>query len=259
VALNGASTAAPSFTTPSHPTLLTFSLVVKGGSNSSAPDVVKVRVPSSDPTPAAIAGANQSVSAGATVSLNGSESWDPNSLPLLYFWSQTGGPAVALAGAGTATPTFTASAGPATLSFALTVSNGSQTSTASTVAVEVKAVAQPSSSSTAAPQSPSRSGRSSLKSKAESRVRLSRSTVRLKVGRSSRQVVKVLPKPARVKCVGALPKGARCRVTAKRDLVVEGTARVKRAGIYRLSVHVSGPEGTAQRPLVVRVGHSNRR
>jgi len=137
VALSGANTDTPSFTTPAHPTLLTFSLTVKDGSTSSAPDVVKVRVPSSDPTPTAVAGSTQTVGSGATVTLDGSGSWDPNSLPLNYAWLQTAGPAVTLSKSSTEKPTFVAPAGPATLKFSLAVSNGTQTSALSTVTVNV--------------------------------------------------------------------------------------------------------------------------
>jgi hypothetical protein len=255
VNLSGSGTPSPSFLTPPHPTLLTFSLVVRSGLSSSLPDVVKVRVPSSDPTPVAIAGAGQSVSAGATVGLNGSESWDPNSLPLQYSWGQVDGPSVALSGAATPTPSFTAPAGAATLRFSLTVSNGTQTSGPATVTVDVSAAQSSSPSGTP----PSRGGGSSLGSKREPRVRLSRSTVKLKVGKSSRHLVKVLPKQSKVRCVGSLPRGARCRVTGRRDVVVAGSPKLRRAGTFRLWVKVNGPEGFAQRALTVVVGRSNRR
>lgn len=262
VTLSGAGTPSPSFVTPPHPTLLTFSLVVRAGLTSSAPDVVKVRVPGSDPNPAAVAGPDQSVLAGAGVGLDGSQSWDPNSLPLQYAWTQTSGPGVALSGAATATPSFVAPAGPATLKFSLTVSNGTQTSAPAAVTIEVKE--KPGSPPN--PEGPSGDGPSggppggsSLWSKQESRVRLSRTKVSLKVGKANRHLVKVLPKQSKVKCVGALPRGARCRVTARRDVVVEATAKLMRKGKFQLWVNVSGPEGAAKRPLTVVVGGSNRR
>ena len=141
VTLSGADTSAPSFTTPSHPTLLTFALTVKKGATTSAPDVVRVRVPSEDPTPTAVTGSAQTVESGAGVTLDGSGSWDPNSLPLQYAWLQTSGPAVVLSGSSTAKPTFTAPTGPATLKFSLAVSNGNQTSALATATVNVKGVA----------------------------------------------------------------------------------------------------------------------
>src|SRR5262249_2118298 len=108
VTLTRANTATPSFTTPSHATGLAFSLTVSDKPGSSKADTVNGKVPGSDPTPAAVAGAEQQVSSSATVTLDGSESWDPNGLALQYAWLQTGGPAVTLSGSSTAKPTFTA-------------------------------------------------------------------------------------------------------------------------------------------------------
>ncbi|MGE0506560.1 MAG: PIG-L family deacetylase [Solirubrobacterales bacterium] len=141
VALSGANTSAPSFTTPSHPTVLTFSLTVSDKTGSSKPDPVTVRVPGTDPTPAAVVGPEEQVSSSATVTLDGSESWDPNGLALQYAWIQTGGPTVTLSGSSTAGPTFTAPVGPASLTFALVVSNGTQTSAPATAEVKVAGIA----------------------------------------------------------------------------------------------------------------------
>ena len=141
VVLTGANTATPSFTTPSHPTVLTFSLTVSDKTGSSKADTVTVRVPSSDPTPTAVAGAEGQVSSTATVTLDGSESWDPNGLSLQYAWIQTGGPMVTLTGSSTAKPTFTAPVGPTNLTFRLIVSNGTQTSAPATAKVKVAGIA----------------------------------------------------------------------------------------------------------------------
>lgn len=140
VTLSDAASATPSFTAPPHPTVLNFSLVVSDGTTASAPDEVTVRVPSSDPTPSAVVGADQTVESGASVSLEGSASWDPNSLPLQYAWIQTGGPLVALDDSATPQPSFTAPTGPVTLTFALVVSNGAQESAPAEVAIAVKGV-----------------------------------------------------------------------------------------------------------------------
>ena len=90
-------------------------------------------------TPTASAGAAQSAASGASVSLDGSGSSDPNGLPLTYEWTQTAGSAVTLSSTTIVNPTFTAPAGPASLTFSLVVSNGSQSSAPSTVTITVAA------------------------------------------------------------------------------------------------------------------------
>ena len=58
--------------------------------------------------PNAVAGMNQTVAEGAQVTLDGSQSNDPDGDGLSFAWSQTGGNTVALQGANSATATFTA-------------------------------------------------------------------------------------------------------------------------------------------------------
>ncbi|HOA72532.1 MAG TPA: PKD domain-containing protein [Phycisphaerae bacterium] len=82
--------------------------------------------PDGNNPPVANAGANQSVRPGATVTLNGSASTDPDGDTLTFSWTQTAGIAVTLDGATTATPTFVAPAVATTLTFELTVSDGQQ-------------------------------------------------------------------------------------------------------------------------------------
>ncbi len=79
--------------------------------------------------PVANAGEPQTVTEGATVTLNGSAT-DPDSdaADLSYAWTQTSGPAVTLSGADSPSPSFTAPTGlsaDAVLVFSLTVSDGS--------------------------------------------------------------------------------------------------------------------------------------
>jgi hypothetical protein len=74
--------------------------------------------------PVANAGADKSVSAGTTVSLNGSGSSDPDGhLPLTYHWQQTGGTSVILATPDGASASFTAPATTGILTFTLTVTD----------------------------------------------------------------------------------------------------------------------------------------
>jgi hypothetical protein len=84
-------------------------LTVFDGTNSSSPAQVTISTGKIPPT--AQAGPDQHVSVGASVTLSGSSSTDPNGLTLSYAWSlltvPTGSKA-ALTGAGTAAPSFTA-------------------------------------------------------------------------------------------------------------------------------------------------------
>jgi hypothetical protein len=72
--------------------------------------------------PIADAGPDQIGVGAGTITLNGSNSRDPNGEALTFQWVQEGGPAVALTGANQAVATFTAAAGQA-YSFRLTVHN----------------------------------------------------------------------------------------------------------------------------------------
>lgn len=87
--------------------------------------------------PIANAGPDQTVAAGATVSLNASASTDPDLDPLTYAWTQTTGTVVTLSNSSTATPTFTAGAVAETLTFQVTVSDGRGGSDTDTVNVTV--------------------------------------------------------------------------------------------------------------------------
>ena len=72
------------------------------------------------------AGPEQTVTEGATVTLDSTASTEPNGGSLTYNWTQLSGPAVTLSSTTGAQPTFTApeGAGPYTLSFRVAVSDG---------------------------------------------------------------------------------------------------------------------------------------
>ena len=73
--------------------------------------------------PAAVAGADQILTPGASVTLDGSDSTDFDGVIDSYLWSQTAGTAVTLIGADTATPGFTAPETSEVLTFLLTVTD----------------------------------------------------------------------------------------------------------------------------------------
>jgi len=91
--LTGANTSKPTFVAPRVPVgqttnALTFSVAVNNGATTiKAPRVVTITV--LPPTPNA--GTPQTVPSGATVTLNGSASTDPNlpPRPLTFVWTQT--------------------------------------------------------------------------------------------------------------------------------------------------------------------------
>ena len=76
---------------------LTFQLVVNDGVNSSAADTVNITIASSNATPVANAGPDQTVTAGSLVQLTGAASSDIDGNPLTYAWSFVSRPATSLA------------------------------------------------------------------------------------------------------------------------------------------------------------------
>ncbi len=92
---------------------------------------------SSNGPPTANAGANQSVNEEVTVTLDASNSYDPDNDIVYYSWVQLDGPTVTLSDPGAAKPTFTSptvGTGGATLTFQVTVTDAtSLTSTATTI------------------------------------------------------------------------------------------------------------------------------
>jgi len=90
-------------------------------------------------TPIAVAGASQNVVAGANVSLDGSQSNDPNNDSLEFAWTQIAGPNINLTNSNTAVANFTAPslASDSMLQFQLTVTDPGGLSSSATTTVTV--------------------------------------------------------------------------------------------------------------------------
>ena len=95
--------------------------------------------PPANTAPSADAGAPRTVTEGATVSLDGTLSSDPEDTSLSYSWAHTSGPAVTLTGSATATPSFTAPNVGQTqnIVFALTVTDSGSLTDTDTVTITV--------------------------------------------------------------------------------------------------------------------------
>ncbi len=140
VMLDGADTATATFTAPGASTSLTFTLTVTDGDGSSDTDdvIVTVTAPPNAP-PVADAGADRSVTAGASVTLDGGGSHDPEAAPLSYAWTQLSGSQVQFSNASRATVRFTAPSSAGVLRFQLTVTDAAGESDADSVAITVEA------------------------------------------------------------------------------------------------------------------------
>jgi len=123
VPLSNPQAAQPTFPAPPMPCVLTFDLFVTDSlGTASAPDSVTITV--QNQAPVANAGPDQTAIVNASVSLDGTGSYDPDGhLPLTYLWTQTGGPIVVLDNPAASIPIFAAPSTPATLTFSLVVTD----------------------------------------------------------------------------------------------------------------------------------------
>ena len=139
VTLSATNNATPNFTAPAAAAALVFELSVTDNSGATRTDTVTVNV---NAPPVANAGTDQTVNAGANVTLQGSAT-DANGTIAGYAWTQTAGPAVTMTGASTATLAFTAPATAAALSFQLTVTDNQQATHTDSIVVTVNSLSAP--------------------------------------------------------------------------------------------------------------------
>jgi len=117
---------------------LVFQLTITDNSGSNASATCVVNVSWQNTSPVANAGPDQDVEDGFVVTLDGSDSSDPDDGIAYYKWIQTSGPAVTLSDSDAVSPVFTAphvSEGGASLTFRLTDNNGAASSDTCTVNV----------------------------------------------------------------------------------------------------------------------------
>ena len=119
--LTGAADETPSFQADKDGTY-EIQLIVNDGSINSAPDTVVVTAATANSAPVADAGADQAVTTGTLVTLDGSGSSDVNSDPLTYLWTVTSGSAT-LSSTIVENPTFTPSSD-GTYEISLVVNDG---------------------------------------------------------------------------------------------------------------------------------------
>ncbi len=148
VSLSSTTAVNPGFTTPyvSTNTTLTFQLIVDDGQGSfSDPDTVDISVVNVNNPPVADAGDDESIKEGAVVTLDGSDTFDPEGdTPLGYTWTQTSGPLVILSSNTVEAPSFTAPLGIGNvLKFELVADDGNEFSQPDEVVITVVENTQP--------------------------------------------------------------------------------------------------------------------
>ena len=145
VALTNDDTASPSFTAPDAEDTLTFELTVIDGRGGADTDTVTVTVAEDvdNQAPTANAGDDQTVTGNSTVTLNGTDSSDPDGDALDFSWSQTSGTDVTLSDADSDSPSFTAPDEDGSLTFELTVDDGNGGSDTDSVTVTTTAAVVP--------------------------------------------------------------------------------------------------------------------
>jgi hypothetical protein len=143
VTLSNTSAARPTFTAPSVDiggNSLAFELTVTDNGGLKATAATTVNITWLNEAPVADAGPSQTVTEGATVTLDGSSSTDPDDGIATYLWNQNGGPPVTLSDASAVQPTFVTpvvDVGGATLNFTLTVTDNGGLKSSSQVSVGV--------------------------------------------------------------------------------------------------------------------------
>jgi hypothetical protein len=148
VTLNGAGSAQPTFTAPSvggSGDVLSFQVTVSDGIDADT-DVVSIHVENINHPPTADAGPDQTKNEGASVTLDGTQSSDPDGDALGFAWTQLSGPAVTLSNPAAASPHFAAPAvgpGGAILAFLLTVDDGLGGTATDIVVVNVRNINDP--------------------------------------------------------------------------------------------------------------------
>ncbi len=139
VTLTGGNSANASFTAPAAAGDLAFQLSVTDNAGATHTDTLTINVNAS---PVANAGTDQSVSAGANVTLSGGAN-DANGTIASYAWTQLSGSAVTLSSASVAAPTFIAPNSATTLEFRLTATDNHGATHFDNVTINVTALLGP--------------------------------------------------------------------------------------------------------------------